>query len=64
MFEGVDFFGKLCPEGATASERGVSKRTFRRQLLKYTDAKIASLRRTNSVVRNLFPSELIQVLTK
>lgn len=54
MFEGVDLFSKLCLEGAYSFRKGFPKTTLCCQLLKYMDFKAASLRRTISIVRNLF----------
>jgi hypothetical protein len=58
MSEGVDFFGRLCLEGAYGFRKGFPKTTLCRELLKYKDLKTASLRRTISIVRNLFHSEI------
>jgi hypothetical protein len=58
MFAGDYFFRKLCLEGAD----GFRDRSLQNYiLLKYTDAKTASLRRTNSKLETCSIQKFIQV---
>jgi hypothetical protein len=54
--ERADFFGELCLEGADGFSERISEDDC--QLLKYTDAKIASHRPANYVVRNFLQSKI------